>query len=180
MHGQNHIKFGLVKCYFCSIALYGAATRDTSEIRTALPRERLEVGCWRRVEKTSCTGCVKNKAVHSPRRNILHTIKWKAMWLYWPHLEYKLLLKHVIEGHMEREDEEEDVSNQWMTFRKKAPNCTDWRTRSGRGYGHVARQTTKWMNLQKWDNYSYLQLLQLPIVRLKPWLCVILRDRSRP
>jgi hypothetical protein len=47
---------------------------------------------------------------------------------------------------------EEDVSSYWMTLRKKrrywnlkeeALDCTLWRTRFGRGYGPVVKQTTE-------------------------------------
>jgi hypothetical protein len=61
--------------------------------------------CWRRKEKISWTDRVTNKAVlHTVReqRNILHTVKRrKANWI--GHiLRRNCLLKHVIEGKVER------------------------------------------------------------------------------
>jgi len=47
---------------------------------------------------------------------------------------------------MEQGDEEEDVSNYWTEYwklKEEAPDHTLWRTRSGRGYGSVVRQTTE-------------------------------------
>jgi len=47
------------------------------------------------------------------------------------------------------EDEEEDVSCYCMTLRKRRETAKGntrshlWRTRFGRGYGHVVRQTTE-------------------------------------
>jgi hypothetical protein len=71
---------------------------------------------------------------------------------------WNCLLKQVIEGEGEglkqREDEEEDVSSYWMTLRNErilvfkaaAPDRTVWRTRFGRSYGPVVRQSTERMN----------------------------------
>jgi hypothetical protein len=63
--------------------------------------ESFELWCWRRLEKTSWTNCVKNEEVlHRAKegRNILHTIKTKkANWI--GHiLRRNCLLKHVTAG----------------------------------------------------------------------------------
>jgi hypothetical protein len=62
-----------------------------------------------------------------------------------------LLKKRQKEGQKCREDEEEDVSCQWMNLRKggywklkeEAPGDTARRTCLGRGCGPVVRQTTE-------------------------------------
>jgi hypothetical protein len=71
------------------------------------------------------------------------------------------LLKHVIEGKLEGRIE---VMERWGRRRKQlldilkekrrywklneeALDCTLWRTRFGRGYRPVVRQTTEWMKI---------------------------------
>ena len=61
-----------MKCYFCSVALCGAETGDTSEIRTAVPR-KFRSGVLEKGGEDQFIGCVKNKVIHSHGRNILLT-----------------------------------------------------------------------------------------------------------
>jgi len=52
----------LVKCYICSMALYGA---ETWTLRAADQKHlgSFEMWCWRRMEKLSWTDYVRNKDV---------------------------------------------------------------------------------------------------------------------
>jgi hypothetical protein len=74
----------LVKCYFWSVALYGA---ETWTLRAVDQKhvESFEMWCWRRMEKISCTDHVRNEEVLlrvNEQRNILHEIrKRKANWI---------------------------------------------------------------------------------------------------
>jgi hypothetical protein len=90
-------------------------------------------------------------------RNILHTIKRrKANWI--GHiLRRNCLLKHVIEGKVEGgigmtgrrgkiskqllDDLKEKI--RYWKLKEEALDRTLWRTRFGRGYGPVVRQTTE-------------------------------------
>jgi hypothetical protein len=78
--------------------------------------------CWRRMEKISWTGHVRNEDVLlrvKEQRNILHEIRIrKANWI--GHiLRRNCLLQRVIEGKIQgKNDEEEDVGSYWMTLRK--------------------------------------------------------------
>jgi hypothetical protein len=89
--------------------------------------------------------------------NILHTIKRrKANWI--GHiLRRNCLLKHVIEGKLEGRtemmgrrgrrrkqllDDLKEKKRYWK-LKEEALDHTLWRTRFGRGYGPVSRQTTK-------------------------------------
>ena len=67
----------LVKCYICSIALYGA---ETWTLRTVDQKhlESFEMWCWRRMENISWTDHVRNEEVLlrvKEQRNILHEIR---------------------------------------------------------------------------------------------------------
>jgi hypothetical protein len=90
-------------------------------------------------------------------RNIIHTIKRrKANWI--GHiLRRNCLLKHVIEGKLEGRmemtgrrrirckhllDDFKEKRRYWK-LKEEALDCTLWRTRFGRGYGPVVRQTTE-------------------------------------
>jgi hypothetical protein len=108
----------------------------------------------------SWTDRVKNEEVlHRVKeeRNILHTIKRrKANWI--GHiLRRKCLLKHVIEGKLKGRkemtgrrgrrrkqilDDLKEETGYWK-FKEEALDRTLWRTRFGRGYGPVVRQTTE-------------------------------------
>jgi hypothetical protein len=84
--------------------------------------------------------------------NILHIIRRrKANWI--GHILRKnCLLKHIIEGKISgtrrrgrrRKQLLDDLkkARRYWTLKEEAQDRTLWRTRFGRGYGSVARQTT--------------------------------------
>jgi hypothetical protein len=112
------------------------------------------------MEKISWTDRLRNEEVlHRVKeeRNIVHTIKIrKANWI--GHiLRRNCLLKHVIEGKLEARiemtgrrgrrrkqllDNLKEKKRYWK-LKEEALDRTLWRTRFGRGYGPVVRQTTK-------------------------------------
>jgi hypothetical protein len=112
------------------------------------------------MEKISWTDRVRNEEVlHRVKeeRNILHTIKRrKTNWI--GHiLRRNCLLKHVIEGKLEggiemtvrlgrrRKQLLDDLKKKkrYWKLKEEALDRTLWRTRFGRGYGPVVRQTTE-------------------------------------
>ena len=150
-----------VKCYICSLSLYGAETWTFRKV-DHIYREGFAMRCWRRMDKTSWTDRVRNEMVlHRAReeRNILRATERRANWI--GHiLRWNCLLKRSIEGKIKgrikwREEEEEDVSSSWMTWRRRywgywkwneeAPDRTVWRTRLGRGCRYVARRPAGWV-----------------------------------
>jgi hypothetical protein len=129
---------------------------------------------WRRTEKISWTDRVRNKEVlHRVRenRNTLHTIKWrKANWI--GHLlRRNCIPKRVIEGKFEGRIEMmgrrgrrgkqllDDLKEKrrCRKLKEEAPDRTLWRTRFGRGYGPVVRQTAK--RISEWCGPEGLQEL---------------------
>jgi hypothetical protein len=149
----------LVKCYILSIALYGAKTLTLRKVDQKY-LESFEMWCWRRMEKVSWTDHVRNEEVlHRvmEERNILHTMKIrKANWI--GHiLRRNCLLKHVSEGKLEgriemtgrrgrrRKQLLDDLKEErrYWKLKEEALDRTLWRTRFGRGYGPVVRQTTE-------------------------------------
>jgi hypothetical protein len=154
-----NLKKKLVKCYVWSIALYGAEIWIFWKVDQKY-LACFEMWCWRRMEKVSWTDRVRNEEVlHSVKeeRNILHTIKRrKANWI--GHiLRRNCLLKHVIEGKLEgmiemagrrgrrRKQLLDDLKEKrrYCKLTEEALDHTLWRTRSGRGYGPVVRQTAE-------------------------------------
>jgi len=117
----------------------------------------------RRMEKIGWTDHLRNEEVLlrvKEQRNILHEIiKRKANWI--SHiLRRNCLLQRVIEGKIKGGIE---VTGRWGRRRKKllddlkerrgyshlkeeALDPTKWRSRFGRGFGPVGKQTAKWMN----------------------------------
>jgi hypothetical protein len=112
------------------------------------------------MENISWTDGVRNEELlHrvNEERNILHTIKRrKANWI--GHiLGRNCLLKHVIEGKIEvrieatgrrgrrRKQLLDDLTEKrrYWKLNEEALDRTLWRTRFGRGYGPVVRQTTE-------------------------------------
>jgi hypothetical protein len=101
----------------------------------------------------------KEEVLHRVKeeRNILHTIKRrKANWI--GHILCRnCLLKHVIGGKLEgrieiterrgrrRKQLLEDLKEKrrYWKLKEEALDCTLWRTRFGRGYEPVLRQTTE-------------------------------------
>jgi hypothetical protein len=93
----------LVKCYIWSIALCGAATGTLTKVDQKYP-ESFEMWLWRRMEKISWTGHVRDEEVShivKEERDILQIIKRrKANWI--GHiLSRNCLLKHVTKGKTE-------------------------------------------------------------------------------
>jgi hypothetical protein len=102
------------------------------------------------MEKISSTDRVKKVEVHriKKERNILHTVKRReANW------RRNCRLKHVIEGKiegMERRgrsrwqllDVHKEMAGYWQ-LKEEALDRILWRTRSGKGYGPVARQAAE-------------------------------------
>jgi hypothetical protein len=89
----------LVKCYICSIALYGAETWTLWAVDQK-HLESFEMWCWRRME-ISWTDHARNEYVLltvKEQRNILQEIsKWKANWV--GHILCRnCLLQQVTEG----------------------------------------------------------------------------------
>ena len=90
----------LVKCYICSIAIYGVETW-TLRVIDQKHVESFVMWCWRRMEKISWTDHVRNEEVLlrvNEQRNILHeTSKRKAKWI--GHiLRRNCLLQRFIKG----------------------------------------------------------------------------------
>jgi hypothetical protein len=112
------------------------------------------------MEKISWTDRVRNEEVlhrGKEERNIIHTIKRrKANWI--GHILHRnCLLKHVIEGKLEVRiemsgrqgrgckqllDDLKKKRRSWK-LKEEALDRTLWRTRFGRDYGPVVRQTTE-------------------------------------
>jgi hypothetical protein len=134
---------------------------DTSENRSEVSG-KFGMWCWKIMEKISWTDRVRNEEVlHriKEERNILHTIKWrKAIWIG-NILRRNCLLKVIewkLEGRIEMTgrwgrrhkqllDDLKEKRRYWK-LKEEALDHTLWRTRFGRGYGPVVRQTTEWMN----------------------------------
>jgi hypothetical protein len=110
------------------------------------------------MKKVGWTDRVRNEEVlHRVKeeRNIVHTAKRrKANWI--GHiLRRNCLLKHVIEGKLEgriemtgrrgrrrKLDDLKEKKRYWK-LKEEALDRTLWRTRFGRGYGPVVKQTTE-------------------------------------
>jgi hypothetical protein len=165
-------RYILVKCYTWSIALYGAETWTLRKVDQKY-LESFEMWCWRRMEKICWTDRVRNeKVLHRVKeeRNILHTIKRrKANWI--GHILCRnCLLKHVIEEKLEgriemtgrrgrrRKQLLDDLKEKrrYLKLKEKALDRNQRRTRYGRDYGPVVKQT---MNISAFgkktasDNY---------------------------
>ena len=149
----------LVKCYIWSITLYG------TEIWTlrAVDHKHLgssEMWCWRRMEKISWTGHVRNVEMLvgvNEQRNILNEIrKRKANWI--GHiLRRNCLLKQVIEGKIKGDIEVtrrrgrrckkllDDLKDRrgYSHLKEEALDRTMWINRFGRVVGPVVRQITE-------------------------------------
>jgi hypothetical protein len=156
---ELNLRNKLVKGYIWSIALYGAETWTLRKVDQKY-LESFEMWCRRRMEKISWTDRVRNEEVlHSVKeeRNILHKIKRrKANWI--GHiLRRNFILKHVIEGKLEGRlemtgrrgrrrkqllDDLKEKKRYWK-LKEEALDRTLCRTRFGRGYGPVVRQTAE-------------------------------------
>ena len=90
----------LLKCWIWSIALYDTENLTLQKVDQK-HLESFEIWCWRRMEKISWTGRVKDEEVLQTvmeERNILHTIKGRKANSIGYILCRKCLLKHFIEG----------------------------------------------------------------------------------
>jgi hypothetical protein len=158
----DNLEQKLVKCYICSIYLYGA---ETWTLRAADQKhlESFEMWCCRRKEKISWTDHVRNEEVLlrvNEQRNILLGIsKRKANWMG-RILRRNCLLQRVIEGkikegvyvtgrrgrrRMKLLDDLKDRRG-YSHLKEETLDHTLWRVRFGRGFGPVVRQNTEWMN----------------------------------
>jgi hypothetical protein len=115
--------------------------------------------CWRRKEITWTDRVRNEELLHRIKdaRNILHTIKRrKANWI--GHiLRRNCLVKHAIEGKLERRIEMKGrrrirrkqllddlkIKRSYWKLKEEALYRTVWKTRFGRGYGPVGRQTSE-------------------------------------
>ena len=166
----------LVKFYIWNIDLYGA---ETWTLRAVYQQhlESFEMWCWRTMEKISWTDHVRNEEAlfrvkeHS---NILHEIsKRKANWI--GHiLRRNCLLQQVIEGKTKggievtgRRGRRRRKLLDYLKERRRYSHLKDeavyriMRTAGfGRGFGPVARQTTKLRNrvLHKTLSRPYVRL----------------------
>jgi hypothetical protein len=148
----------LIKCYIWSIALYGAETWTLRKVDQKY-LESFETWCWRRME-ISWTDRVRNEEVlHTvkEKRNIVHTIKRRKVNWIGHILHRNCLLKHVIEGKLDGRiammgrrgrrrkqllDDLKEKRKYWK-LKEEALDRSLWRTRFGRGYGPVVRQTAE-------------------------------------
>jgi len=149
----------LAKCYIWSIALYNAEIWTLRAVDQK-QLESFEMLCWRRAEKISWTDRVRSGEVLltvNEQRNILHEIsKGKANWI--GHiLRRKCLLQRVIEGKIKggmgvtgrrgrrRRKLLDDLKERtgYAHLKEEALDRTGWRTGFGRGFGPVARPTSK-------------------------------------
>jgi hypothetical protein len=138
--------------------LYGAEKWTLQKI-DQMYLESFEMWCWRRVEKISWTDHVRNEVLHRVKeeRNILHTIKRRKANLIGLILRRSCLLKLVIEAKLEGRiemmgrrgrrrkqllDDLKEKRRYWK-LKEEALDRTLWRSRLGRGYGPVVRQTTE-------------------------------------
>jgi len=148
-----------VKCYFRSIALYGA---ETSTLRAVDQKylESFEIWYWRGMEKNSWTDHVRNEEVLlrvKEQRNILHEIrKRKVNWIGHV-LRRNCLLQRVIEGKVKwgievterrgirRRKLLDDLKErrEYSHLKEEALDRTMWTARFGRSFGPVVRQITK-------------------------------------
>jgi hypothetical protein len=141
--------------------LYGAETWALRKVDQKY-LESLEMWCWRRLEKISWTDRVRNEEVLLVHRvmeegNILHTISRRKANCADNILLRNCLLEHVIEGKLEGRIEmtvrqgrrrkqlldDLKIKRKYWKLKEEALDRTLWRTRFGRGYGPVVRQTAE-------------------------------------
>jgi len=111
------------------------------------------VWCWRRIEKTIWSNCVRNEEVLQrvkQESNSVQTIKWRKGNLIGHILCRNCLVKHIIEGKIQGRidvagrrckqllDDLKEKKRYW-----KMKDNALWRSWFGRGYGSVVRQTTE-------------------------------------
>jgi hypothetical protein len=145
----------LVKCYIWSIALYGAETWTLWAVNQK-HLESFKIWCWRRMEKISWTGHVRNEDVLlrvNEQRNILHEIRKRKANLIGHILRRNCLLQRVIEGKIQGGIEvtgrqgrrrrklldDRKERREYSHLKEEALDRTMWRAR----FGPIVRQTTK-------------------------------------
>jgi hypothetical protein len=143
---------------------------------------------WRRMEEIRGTDHVRNEEVwHRPNdRNIIHTInRRKTNWVGHT-LCRNCLLKHVIEGKadggievtgrrrrgLRQPLDDLKEKRRYCKFKEEALDRTVWRTRFGKGYGPVVRQSTAGL---KCKQASFLRVGLW--VSISTMLCFFLRMR---
>jgi hypothetical protein len=154
-----------VKCYIWSIALSGTETWALRKVDQKYLK-RSEMRCWRRIEKISWTDRVRNEDVlHRVKeeRNIIHTVKGRKVEWIGHILRRNWHLKLVIEGKLEggievrrrgrrRKRLLDDLKERrgYCKLKEEALHRTVWRTRFGKGYEPVVRQTAELLLLSLW------------------------------
>jgi hypothetical protein len=120
--------------------------------------ESFEMWCWRRMEKISWKNVKNEEVLHRVEEtNILHTVqRRKANWIGYV-LHRNCILESVIEGkitgrievmgrrgrrHKKLLDDINEKRGYWK-LKEEALDSALWRTRFGRGYGPLVRQTTE-------------------------------------
>jgi hypothetical protein len=148
----------LVNCYTSTIACYDTEKWTLRKVDQKYLRS-FEMWCWRMLEKINWTNRVRNAEVlHRVKEegNILHKIIRRKANCFGHILRRNCLLKHVIEGKLEgriemtgkrgrrRKQLLDDLKGNtgYWKLKEEIVDRTLWRTRFGRGYGPVARQTT--------------------------------------
>jgi hypothetical protein len=139
--------------------LYGAETWTLRKVDQKY-LEGFEMWCWRIMEKISWNDRVRNeKVLHrvKDKRNVLRIIKRRKAYRIGHILRRNCFLEHVIEGKLEGRiemtgrrgrrrkqllDDLKEKRGHWK-FKEEALYRTLWRTRFGRGYGPVVRQTAE-------------------------------------
>jgi hypothetical protein len=137
---------------------YQLVVRFSDELFTDGGFTKFEVRAEWRME-ISWTDHVRNEVLHRVKeeRNILRTIKRRKANRIGHILRRNCLLKHVIEGKLEgriemtgrrgrrRKQLLDDLKEKrsYLKLKEEALDRTLWRTRFGRGYGPVVRQTTE-------------------------------------
>jgi len=125
---------------------------DTSKGRSEIPGK----WCWRTIEKINWTVRVRNEEVlHrvNAERNTLHTRNRRKTNLIGHIWRMNCLLKHVVGGKIgvrgtrgrrctQLLNDLKEKRGYWK-LKEGARDRTFWRTRFGKGYGPVIRQTTE-------------------------------------
>jgi hypothetical protein len=156
----NLRKKQLVKCYIWSIVLYCVENWTLRKVDQNY-LERFEMWCWRRMEKIIWTNRVRNEVLQTVKedRNILHTIKRrKANWIghilrgnchsktcYWRKEGVLEVTRRRWRSRKQLLGDLKEIIGYWK-LKDEALDRTLWRTRFGKGYGPVVRQTKEWMN----------------------------------
>ena len=153
-----NLRKNIVMCCICSLALIGTETWTFRKVDQKY-RGSFEMWYGRRIEKISWTDRLRSEEVlhiFKAERNILHTMKRRKVNWIGQILRRNWLLEHVIEVNIEGKMEVTGRRGRrgkevWNVLKKgigywKLEEALDrilWRTRFGRRYGAVVRQTTE-------------------------------------